>query len=668
MKFYKYLILIVLLGWVAVLPNSIFAEEMPLPDGENTESSEYDENATGTIPGDDFDSGMNKPDPDDENGDGEDPEDPTEPEEPEIPETQWPATMVSGTLPVMYINTIDNQPIVSKEDYIDATYWIDPMETDFESVGAADDQKKTEIRGRGNYTWRDFDKKPYKIKLEKKTALLGMPKSKHWALLANCESISYLSTEVGFLLSRLFGLAWTPSQQPIEVVLNNEYIGLYTLCETIRVEETRVNIHEQADYETDPAEVEGAWLMELENNWTPDDPNMFYIKEREGLNIFFTPDTPEKLSAEQMEYIKGEMTYLNSLIYAEDKTDSSELESILDFDALARYYLVQELLDEDESFSGSCYFYKDAGEGKKWIFGPIWDMGNALNRTPTNKEFNRLFENVSYKHHWIPEIIKFPRFREAAMLAYDEFISNHTFEEIQNTLEEYYSTFDAVYLGANKERWPQYYLGYPSHKNWMFNNFKHNFDLVNAWYRTLPEFYVYAKVETPAVLSDANGEENTENDWYKIGTFVGQPDCTYIAQVPNLPTEFKITSEDGSFILGISEDGKLIDNDASHAIEEGKDASFHTSIIYETSTLTYDPARKTLSFYGSNSSGIISSENNSTPAFSISGNIVTASSNTFVYDVAGMTVAKLSEGQTAELPRGVYIVKANSAVSKIIVK
>lgn len=62
-------------------------------------------------------------------------------------------------LPTIYINTVDNKPIVSKEDYIDATlYYVDETGVKIYT--------ELEIRGRGNSTW-GLEKKPYRIKFEK---------------------------------------------------------------------------------------------------------------------------------------------------------------------------------------------------------------------------------------------------------------------------------------------------------------------------------------------------------------------------------------------------------------------------------------------------------------------------------------------------------------------
>lgn len=106
----------------------------------------------------------------------------------------------SQTLPVMFIQTEDNKPILTKTEYINATYYIDPMGIEgIDPIGSVLNPLPLQIRGRGNFTWGYFDKKPYRIKLEKKQALLGMKKSKHFALLAHADNdYAFFRNTVGF--------------------------------------------------------------------------------------------------------------------------------------------------------------------------------------------------------------------------------------------------------------------------------------------------------------------------------------------------------------------------------------------------------------------------------------------------------------------------------------
>ena len=70
------------------------------------------------------------------------------------------AASYSGTLPVMFITTENSTPITSKETYLNATYYLDPMGTDATALGSKDAQLDLQIRGRGNYTWTASTKNP----------------------------------------------------------------------------------------------------------------------------------------------------------------------------------------------------------------------------------------------------------------------------------------------------------------------------------------------------------------------------------------------------------------------------------------------------------------------------------------------------------------------------
>lgn len=137
----------------------------------------------------------------------------------------------SGTVPTIYINTANNASVTSKEVYLDATYYLEGNGFEgVESLGSEAQPLPLTIKGRGNYTWTGFDKKPYKLKLDKKTAIMGMGKNKHFALLAHADDdLAFMRNVAGLELSRRMNLAFTPADAPVEVVLNGEYLGLYFL-------------------------------------------------------------------------------------------------------------------------------------------------------------------------------------------------------------------------------------------------------------------------------------------------------------------------------------------------------------------------------------------------------------------------------------------------------
>lgn len=359
------------------------------------------------------------------------------------------AATYSGTLPVMFINTENNTAIDSKEVYIKATYYIDPMgQKGVEALGSAEEPLEMQIRGRGNYSWWGFDKKPYRIKLAEKQPLLGLDKSKHFALLAHADdTFGFMRNIVGFQLSRLIGMPWTPADAPLEVVLNGDYIGLYFLTETIRVDKNRVNIIEQPDLTTSPDEITGGWLVEIDNY--DSDPHVtINEKDEDNTPIIFTYKTPEELSPMQESYLLDQVNSINDAIYDPD-LENDTWEDYVDTDILARYYIVQEVVDDYESFHGSCYMYKNKGDGK-WMFGPVWDFGNAF----TYNKTQYIYHGRQWHQTWIEQMCRHPHFQNTIKNVWSEF-STGRLNEIYSYIDTYAAKIASA-VEADATRWPQY--------------------------------------------------------------------------------------------------------------------------------------------------------------------------------------------------------------------
>ena len=361
------------------------------------------------------------------------------------------AVQPSGTLPVLYITTENKTPVTSKDDYLNATYYLDAKGiSGYQNIGSVSAPLNMEIKGRGNYSWTGFNKKPYRIKLADKQPLLGMIKSKHFTLLAHADDAKdkkgYMRNAVGFELSKMIGLAWTPEAKPLEVVMNGDYIGLYFLTEHIRVDKDRVNIVEQEDGETDSQKITGGWLVEIDNY--DDDPHITITEGGDVYTMWVTYKTPEVLSTAQETYLTNQIQLLDNLIYGNKNSD--KLWQYLDMDALARFYIVQEIMDNYESFHGSCYLHKDIGNDQKWKFGPVWDFGSSFNRDKSQY----IFEGAVWHNHWIPEICKFPAFMAHVKAIWKEFYANE-FEKIYTFTAEQLTLLQTA-ARVDAQRWPDY--------------------------------------------------------------------------------------------------------------------------------------------------------------------------------------------------------------------
>lgn len=369
--------------------------------------------------------------------------------------TLAPMPSYSGTLPVLYINTVGYRDIVSKENYLQATWWLDAMGVEgCEPIGSAREPLGLQVKGHGNYTWTDVSKKSLRLKLDAKQRMLGMPSNRHWVLLACADNwpVGLVSNALPFEIGNQMGMPWNPKMEPVEVVLNGEYMGLYLLTEKIRVGKDRVNIVEQANYETNPEKITGGWLMEIENY--QQDAYIFFT-EGNGKPFWVTTHSPEALSPAQKDYITDFLVQTDSAIYTADK-NSREWEQYIDIDSLALYYVVQEIVDNLEAFSGSCYIHKQRGSDTKLIFGPLWDCDKTFFRYCCGNFENKfIYEDVPDNWHsrWISEIAKFPRFQQRVRVYWQQFY-NTVYTSMDGYLDDFVSRIVAAGI-SDYARWPE---------------------------------------------------------------------------------------------------------------------------------------------------------------------------------------------------------------------
>lgn len=359
----------------------------------------------------------------------------------------------SLTVPLIHINTQDGVTIADKENYIDATFWLDNCGIEgYESMGSEEEPLSIEIKGRGNYTWRESYKKPYKIKFAQKQMPLGLDHSKHFILKPDFMDWSgYLRNETGFEISRQLGMPYTTRQYPVELVLNGEYQGLYFLCEKIRVENGRVDIIEQQDNETNPDNVTGGWLLELGYE---DNQVIAQFQGNDPSNSWFAfmAESPEVLSQVQRDYIHDFIFQADSCLFVTDKTDTG-WEQYFDINSMARFYVIHEVMENVEAFSGSLFMYKDWGEDQKLKFGPVWDFDNSGFNT-TGDHFIFQYDTF-FSFLWIEEFLKFPHFQQVVRQVWREFKNNDVLSKINEHAAQWRSLIIAA-EDCDKVRWRTY--------------------------------------------------------------------------------------------------------------------------------------------------------------------------------------------------------------------
>ncbi len=300
---------------------------------------------------------------------------------------------VDTGIPAIYLST-NGKPIESKDDYVSGSIKIT---TGFE--GKVVYEGVTEVKGRGNSTW-GMPKKPYRIKLDKKAALLGMPADKSWALLANYGDQSLLRNEIAFEVSKRLDMGYSPRQQYVELFLNGEFMGNYTLTEHIKEGSDRVAIDED----------NGGFILEGDG-YAYSEPVHFITGQNMPITVKF-PDEDE-ITPAQLEYITKYVGAFENSLYKIGDQANSNYQDYFDLTSFVNYYLANELCGNSDML-WSMRMYKKSSLDPKIYVGPVWDFDLAFNNDKRlgNSQEVMMLDRAHEPRAWMNKLMVDPNFKK----------------------------------------------------------------------------------------------------------------------------------------------------------------------------------------------------------------------------------------------------------------
>ena len=141
------------------------------------------------------------------------------------------------------------------------------------------------IKWRGNSSL-SFDQKQYTLETRSRTgkevdaALLGMPADNDWVLHAPYNDISLMRNALAYELWSDMG-HWGPRTRMVELVLNNEYQGVYVLTETIKRGKDRVDIAKLDSNDVSGLSLTGGYIMRIDAS--NDEEDLMFASSVKGL-------------------------------------------------------------------------------------------------------------------------------------------------------------------------------------------------------------------------------------------------------------------------------------------------------------------------------------------------------------------------------------------------
>ena len=322
----------------------------------------------------------------------------------------------SEKIPVLSVMTENEQPILSKEEYVKCT--VSVCNTEEYSLL----ERPAGIRVRGNSSAYGGNKEdlltkevPYRIKFEEKTNLLGLngeAECKSWVVLRADEGL--VRDEIAFRLGRvLLGENnYCSDSQLVHLYVNGEFKGVFLLCEQSQVNKHRVDVYEPKKEET---RTDIGYFLEIDNYANKSEHPCFYmdyekaqVTDIEGVTNTFSHAyysiKSDIRSEEQKEFISSYTRKLFQLVYeacinqnylafdgeynlvkAEYDNAEDTIDAVLNLDSVVGSYILEELMHDYDCGEGSFFMCIDFSEGSKYpkfTFTCPWDynwtcMGNA---------------------------------------------------------------------------------------------------------------------------------------------------------------------------------------------------------------------------------------------------------------------------------------------------
>ena len=290
----------------------------------------------------------------------------------------------SSHLPIIIINTngntIEDDPKISADMGIidngsDLNYITDTF-NDYDG--------KIGIETRGDFT-QEFDKKSYGFELwdeqgdDIDASLLDMPEEEDWILYASYLDRTFIRNVLTHEIWREFGY-WSSRTRYCELVLNNEYQGIYILMEKVKRDDNRLDIAQLGETENDGDDLTGGYIVKMD---FPEEGGWYSVFETMGSEpYYFQYEYPKEneITSEQDEYIKQYINDFESALFSNDYFNDNGVryDSLIDLTSFVDLFIINELSRSSDAYKGSSFIYKDkdSNDGKLRA-GPIWDFNLA---------------------------------------------------------------------------------------------------------------------------------------------------------------------------------------------------------------------------------------------------------------------------------------------------
>ena len=388
-------------------------------------------------------------------------------------------------IPVISVTTATVDMIASREKYTSCV--VDVFNCD-EKLEINEASAGIKVRGNSSAYYGDVsqilaNKVPYRIKFDKKTNMLGLnngAECKSWVLLKSDWDL--IRNDIAFRFGRtIMGDSnFCSDGQLVHLYVNEEFQGVYELCEQCQINPNRVDISEPAEGYTD---TDIGYYLELDNYATSDEDNHYISMDYENATVTdINGETRQFVPAEysikndlysqnQIDFIDKYLNNLFKIVYEAcengkyykfdenyDLVDSNvttaeeAVSNVMDIDSVRDMYILYEIVHDYDCGEGSFYMCVDLSKDSKCPklkFTSPWDFNWAYNDS-TEKYYAGAFTDKNFvakkgdrSNPWFIVLCKQDWFMATAKEKWTEMSQEKLLQGCIKTEREYLKEYDA---------------------------------------------------------------------------------------------------------------------------------------------------------------------------------------------------------------------------------
>lgn len=384
--------------------------------------------------------------------------------------------LTESNLPIIVVDT--NGEEITTDGKADGTmqvYYNEDGNANSTSDNPTDYNGLIQIKLRGQTSAFLFDKKSYRFETvneegkDSTVNLLGMPKESDWIMHGPYSDKSLMRNALMYTMADDI-LTYSPRVQMVEIIVNDQYQGVYLFTEQIKRDDSRVDISKLKDDEISGEDVTGGYILKFDKadaeeiGWV----SPYSLNDDQPTNFVYEYPDWDEIVPEQAAYIQNWMNEFEDVLASDNFADPVDgYSKYINVETFIDHLLLNELSRNVDAYRISTYMYKTKDQeddlGQLYM-GPVWDynlaFGNAdycsgSDITGWAYDFNDVCENDSYQvHFWWKRLLEDPIFEQETKEKWQKLRNGKFSNANVNAWIDGFAAQLEVPQARNFERWP----------------------------------------------------------------------------------------------------------------------------------------------------------------------------------------------------------------------